>query len=565
MASCGVNATWPLTHDVTPTLPQHHQTKGLTENCTTLFRSLNALALDLFLTLTPVETKSKRLGTLMSKPLIIVLSDRPRWTNDLPESGGDGYEFITCSELEVLPKLATDHQAAGVLADLVNVSGGGHLQEQILERLCDRMTDLPIAMVTDEECPEPLERRALYSGIMHLRGEVTVDRVLDWLTERLPGNQTDSSNQETIETPSDDDSVECFADDDTKDQPAPYTSETSTQSARADSSTVLSGITRRFETYSPEMKRMLEEVAIAADKDVTMLLIGETGSGKTYLSNLIHEVSPRRDEPFITVACGSLPGDLIESEMFGHVKGSFTSAHVDKEGKFIAARKGTILLDEIDVLGLEQQVKLLRVIETGQFEPVGSNQTMTSQARLVVASNLPLEPLVEKGLFRPDLYYRLSMLKFELAPLRKRKPDIKTLAKRFIHDKSVKHDMGIVRIEQEFFDALLAYPWPGNVRELEYAIQRAVIYCRDGVLRAEHLPSHILSGIAGPTNDPTVKLESARPKEDSRELGNQIATTERDIIEQALIRNNYNRTRTAKELGVSRVTLYNKMKRYDLS
>jgi len=280
---------------------------------------------------------------------------------------------------------------------------------------------------------------------------------------------------------------------------------------------------------------------------------------------LIHEVSPRRDEPFITVACGSLPGDLIESEMFGHVKGSFTSAHVDKEGKFVAAKKGTILLDEIDVLGLEQQVKLLRVIETGQFEPVGSNQTMTSQARLVVASNLPLEPLVEKGLFRPDLYYRLSMLKFELAPLRKRKPDIKTLAKRFIQDKSLKHEMGIVRIEQEFFDALVAYPWPGNVRELEYAIQRAVIYCRDGVLRAEHLPSHILAGVAGPTNDPTVKLESAKPKEDSKELGSQIATTERDIIEQALIRNNYNRTRTAKELGVSRVTLYNKMKRYDLS
>lgn len=504
----------------------------------------------------------------MSKPLIIVLSDRPRWTNDLPESGSDGYEFMTCSDLEALPKLAIDRQASGVLADLVNVSGGGHLQERILERLCDGMTNLPIAMVTDEDCPEPLERRALYSGIMHLRGEVTVDRVLDWLTERLPGNHHNStSTSPTVDTPdhAEDDSVESYTDEDTKDQPVPFSSDESPKPAGSDSSTVLSGITRRFETYSPEMKRMLEEVAIAADKDVTMLLIGETGSGKTYLSNLIHEVSPRRNEPFITVACGSLPGDLIESEMFGHVKGSFTSAHVDKEGKFLAAKKGTILLDEIDVLGLEQQVKLLRVIETGQFEPVGSNQTMTSQARLVVASNLPLEPLVEKGLFRPDLYYRLSMLKFELAPLRKRKPDIKTLAKRFIQDKSQKHEMGIVRIEQEFFDALIAYPWPGNVRELEYAIQRAVIYCRDGVLRAEHLPAHILTGVAGPTNDPTVKLESAKPKEDSKELGSQIATTERDIIEQALIRNNYNRTRTARELGVSRVTLYNKMKRYDLS
>ncbi len=535
--------------------------KQLAENCTTLFRSLSAMASDLFQRLTPVETKPECLGSLMSKPVIIVLSNRARWTNELPASGGDGFEFVTCSDVAALPKLAAENRAAGVLADLTNVSGGGHFQEQVLERLCDRMTDLPVAMVTDEECPEPLERRALYSGIMHLRGEVTVDHVLDWLTERVSvTTSNDIANDTTNGAPDD-----RFEEGDTKDELLAVVPDSPRRSSGNDSSTVLSGITRRFETYSPEMKRMLEEVAIAADKDVTMLLIGETGSGKTYLSNLIHEVSTRRDEPFITVACGSLPGNLIESEMFGHMKGSFTSAHVDKEGKFLAAKKGTILLDEIDVLGLEQQVKLLRVIETGQFEPVGSNQTMTSQARLVVASNLPLEPLVEKGLFRPDLYYRLSMLKFELAPLRKRKPDIKTLAKRFIQDKSLKHEMGIVRIEQEFFDVLLAYPWPGNVRELEYAIQRAVIYCRDGVLRAEHLPGHILAGIAGPTNDPTVKLDSMKPREDSKELGSQIATTERDIIEQALIRNNYNRTRTAKELGVSRVTLYNKMKRYDLS
>ena len=522
------------------------------------------MASDLFLRQRPVEMKPERLGTLMSKPLIIVLSDRARWTNDLPTSGSDGFEFVTCSNVESLPKLAEDNEAAGVLADLTNITGGGHLHERVLELLCDRMTDLPVAMVTDDECPEPLERRALYSGIMHLRGEVTVDRVLDWLSERLPESAsagiTDAETEDGAENKTYD-----IEEGDTKDEPLVATVDSSPAPVSNKDSTVLSGISRRFETYSPEMKRMLEEVAIAADKDVTMLLIGETGSGKTYLSNLIHEVSPRLDEPFITVACGSLPGDLIESEMFGHMKGSFTSAHVDKEGKFLAAKNGTILLDEIDVLGLEQQVKLLRVIETGQFEPVGSNQTMTSKARLVVASNLPLEPLVEKGLFRPDLYYRLSMLKFELAPLRKRKPDIKTLAKRFIQDKSIKHEMGIVRIEQEFFDSLIAYPWPGNVRELEYAIQRAVIYCRDGVLRAEHLPSHILTGVAGPTNDPTVKLESAKPKEDSKELGSQIATTERDIIEQALIRNNYNRTRTAKELGVSRVTLYNKMKRYDLS
>ena len=313
---------------------------------------------------------------------------------------------------------------------------------------------------------------------------------------------------------------------------------------------------------------MLEELAIAADKDVTMLLIDETGSGRTYLSNLIHEVSRRADEPFITVACGALPRDLIESELFGHMRGSFTSAYADKDGKFIAAGRGTILLDEIDVLSPEQQVKLLRVIETGQFEPVGSNVTLESKARLVVASNLALEPLVEQGKFRPDLYYRLSMLKFEIPPLRSRKADIKPMAMSFIQDKAKKHDVTVHRIEQGFFNALMTYPWPGNVRELEYAIQRAVIYCRDGVLMAEHLPSHILAGVAGvagPTNDPTVKLESQAIDQTSLELTGQMATTEKDLIEQALVRNNYNKTRTAKELGVSRVTIYNKTKRYRLS
>jgi transcriptional regulator with PAS, ATPase and Fis domain len=486
----------------------------------------------------------------MSKPLIVVMSERARWTNDLPTLLGNQYDVVTCRNLNELQQVAASEHAAGAIADLSDVSGGGHLVEQQLESLRVRLSDLPVAMLTPQECPEPLERRALYSGMMHLRGDVTVEHVLGWLQKTVPvdSDQKTSADAEPVGT---------FAD--STEQRAMRR-----ESGRSEPQAVMAGMTRRFETYTPELKRVLDDLSIAAEKDVTVLLIGETGSGKTYLSNLIHEVSPRRDEPFITVACGALPGDLLESELFGHVKGAFTSAHADKEGKFIAAKNGTILLDEIDVLGLEQQVKLLRVIETGQFEAVGSNLTQHSRARLVVASNLPLEPLVEQGKFRPDLYYRLSMLKFEIPPLRKRKPDIKILAKRFIQNKSEKHSIPIHRIEQEVFDALVSYPWPGNVRELEYAIQRAVIYCRDGVLRAEHLPAHVTSGIAGPTNDPTVKLGSPKPENTSMQLDSQLATTEKDLIEQALIRNNYNRTKTAKELGVSRVTLYNKMKRYDI-
>lgn len=485
----------------------------------------------------------------MTKPLIIVMSDQPRWTTELLESGSDRYEFQTCRSFEELQQATREQPPDGVIADLSHVSGGGHMQEQQLGHFRQHHADLPIAMLTDDLCPEPLERRALYSGMLHLKGPVTVETVIDWISKAIPvENEADDLTGMSEGVP-------------LLSEPAPE------KEARAEneSSGVLSGIHRRFETFTPHLKRMLEELAIAADKDVTMLLIGETGSGKTYLSNLIHEVSQRAAEPFITVACGALPGDLIESELFGHMRGSFTSAHADKDGKFIAAGRGTILLDEIDVLSPEQQVKLLRVIETGQFEPVGSNITLESKARLVVASNLALEPLVEQGKFRPDLYYRLSMLKFEIPPLRSRKADIKPMAMNFIQNKAEKHEVIVHRIEQEFFDALNSYPWPGNVRELEYAIQRAVIYCRDGVLKAEHLPSHILAGVAGPTNDPTVKLESRSVEQSSMELTDQMATTEKDLIEQALIRNNYNRTRTAKELGVSRVTLYNKMKRYRLS
>jgi transcriptional regulator with PAS, ATPase and Fis domain len=330
------------------------------------------------------------------------------------------------------------------------------------------------------------------------------------------------------------------------------------------------GISRRFETNSPQLKQVLMDLEVAARHDVSILLIGETGAGKTYLSRLIHEVSPRRMEPFLPVACGALPNDLIESELFGHVKGSFTSAHQDKEGKFIAARRGSILLDEIDVLGLEQQVKLLRVIETGEFEPVGSNQTQHSKARLIVASNLELQPLVEQGRFRPDLYYRLNMLKFVIPPLRQRKMDIVPLVRKFIGQFSVKHGVRIEHIEPAVFQALMEYPWPGNVRELEHVVQRAVIYCRGGVLDLHHLPGHILSGTAGPTNDPTVILPGGSPAIQpaaalhSQSLGGQMALTEKEIIEQTLFKNSFSRTKSAKELGISRVTLYNKMKKYGM-
>jgi DNA-binding NtrC family response regulator len=327
----------------------------------------------------------------------------------------------------------------------------------------------------------------------------------------------------------------------------------------------LTGLSRQFMTNCPRLRMMLADLEVVALHDVTVLLIGETGSGKTYLARVIHEISQRRNEPFLPVACGALPAELIESEMFGHVKGAFTSAHADKDGKFVAAGRGTILLDEIDVLGPGQQVKLLRVMESGQFEPVGSNRTITSEARLIVASNVDLQPLVEQKRFRPDLYYRLNMMKFEIPPLRSRRDDIVPLAKRFIREQAAKHKVQILRIDPDLYAALLNYPWPGNVRELEHVIQRAVIYCRDGVLTDRHLPRHIVACQPGPSTEgePT-RDRFGEPDFVHGSLVRQISLSERDIIEQTLFKNNQSRTNTAKALGISRVTLYNKMKKYGI-
>lgn len=318
----------------------------------------------------------------------------------------------------------------------------------------------------------------------------------------------------------------------------------------------------RFRTRTPELRTMLRRLEVAARHNVTILLIGETGSGKTHLASLIHEMSLRSSDPFLHVACGALPGELIESELFGHVKGSFTSAHADKEGKFLAAGHGTILLDEIDVLTPDQQVKLLRVIEKGEFEPVGSNRTILVKARIIAASNLQLQPLVEQGRFRPDLYYRLNTLSFTLPPLRKRMPDIEPLARYFVHRHASQLGIEVVEITPEFLDCLLQYPWPGNVREMENAIRSAVIYSRDGKMTADTLPTHVVDCISGPANDPSVAAFFAVRKGES--LENRIEVTEKDIIEQALLNNNFSRTNTAKHLKISRVTLYNKMRKYGI-
>src|SRR5207247_7963314 len=245
--------------------------------------------------------------------------------------------------------------------------------------------------------------------------------------------------------------------------------------AAAPEETLTERIRQRLLRQTPSLAALAEPLALAASHDMIVLLTGETGTGKTYLARLIHECSPRRQHRLLAIPCGALVANLVESELFGHVKGAFTGADQDKIGKFQAAGEGTVLLDEIETLGLEQQSNLLRVIETGEYEPVGSNRTQLCTARIIAASNCNLEEDVDRGKFRQDLYYRLNVLSFYLPPLRERVPDIGPLVRSMASKFAQKFGKELFAISPEAMAALETFPWPGNIRQLENVVQQAVL------------------------------------------------------------------------------------------
>jgi two-component system, NtrC family, response regulator HydG len=317
-------------------------------------------------------------------------------------------------------------------------------------------------------------------------------------------------------------------------------------------------IGRRLLRQTPSLLPLVERLALAAQHDVTVLLTGETGTGKTYLARIMHDCSPRQRAPFLTVPCGALPASLVEAAFFGHEKGAFTGADRAKVGKFEAAASGTILLDEIDTLGLEQQAGLLRVIETGEFEPIGSNETRRCHARIIVASNWDLEEAVQNSKFRQDLYYRLNVMSFHLPPLRDRVQDIEPLVRGMAAKYTEKFRKDLFDIGSRALEALETYPWPGNIRQLENFMQQAVLVSSGPELLFEHLPQQVRD--YQPLPRPTLTAV----QEDQTTLCHSRETIERNVILRALDKNGYSRARAALALGISRVTLYKKMKKYGL-
>jgi DNA-binding NtrC family response regulator len=312
-----------------------------------------------------------------------------------------------------------------------------------------------------------------------------------------------------------------------------------------------------YRTYTPQVFQVLEHLTRVAIHDVTILLVGETGTGKTTLARMVHDLSPRAQGRFYALACGALPPELIESELFGHVKGAFTGAERNKEGKFEIVNSGTLLLDEIDCLDQNQQMKLLRVIETGEFERVGCNETQKTNARLIAASNVDLRKLVDQGQFRPDLYYRLSVLEFKVPPLRDRPYDIVPLTLAFVEESREKHGITIRRIHPEFLQRLRFYDWPGNIRELKNHVGRAVLFSHNGQLTPNDLAPTILEA----TEHGPVEKRSLRT---GNTLSERVASTEQEMLARALEEHGQNRTATARALGISRVGLYKKMKKYGM-
>ncbi|MCG8429781.1 MAG: sigma-54 dependent transcriptional regulator [Candidatus Omnitrophica bacterium] len=310
---------------------------------------------------------------------------------------------------------------------------------------------------------------------------------------------------------------------------------------------------------SPKMQKIYNLIEVITSTRSTVLISGESGTGKRMVAHAVHHCCSAevRSRPFIEVSCGALTETLLESELFGHVKGAFTGAIKDKAGRFEIADGGTIFLDEIDAFSPALQVKLLRVLQEGEFERVGDTRTIKVDVRVIAATNQNLHELIKQGKFRQDLYYRLNIIGIELPPLRERREDIPLLVSEFIAAHAKNNKKKVEGITPGALALLVHYNWPGNIRELENVIERAVILTKGALISPDdfpdflHLPhdtKHTQSG----TGAPAVKLKDA------------LQTPEKDLIMRALDATNWNRNETARTLGINRTTLYKKMQKYGL-
>jgi PAS domain S-box-containing protein len=306
-------------------------------------------------------------------------------------------------------------------------------------------------------------------------------------------------------------------------------------------------LTESIVCASGRMRRALQMLPNIAESDCNVLIQGPSGSGKELFAQAIHNLSTRRYGPYIKLNCAALPATLLESELFGYEKGAFTDAKRDKPGRFALANGGTLLLDEIGEMDVSLQVKLLRVLNNGEYQPLGSTKTLRTDARIIASTNSDLKAAIGKGTFREDLYYRINVVGLDLPSLRERPEDIPLLVEHFLRKHGKRGVKAVTRVASDVLAALRKYSFPGNVRELENAIEHAVVMCDDEEIRVEHLPEQIVAESRA-SNGFMLDRKS-----------------EKEVIEEALRRHQGNRSRVAEELGMHRSTLWRKLKTYGIA
>ncbi len=491
---------------------------------------------DLRLTSDDAEQRSPRSAPTPGGARVLIVDDDPIVAESLADHVGRmGYRTSVCfNAAEALAAIAEgDRGGAGSAINLVitDASMPSMSGQELLERIRAAHPEIVVVMLTGYATIESAVR-AIQSGAFDYLSKPIVDSELRVTLERALAQQV-------------------------------LLAENLRLRSALDSRVGLAGIV----THNHRMRKSFEMIESVAPSKATILVTGESGTGKSMIARAIHHASPRAPKPFVELHCGSIPETLLESELFGHVKGAFTGAQADKQGRFLAAHGGTIFIDEINSASQAMQLKLLRVLQERRFEPVGSTETVEVDVRVILATNQPLEPMVAEGRFREDLYYRINVVKIELPPLRERIGDIPALVRHFIQKYNNEHGRATTGIDEEAMSAIQRYPFPGNVRELENVIERAVLLSRTTKVELADLPpyvarsdgsltpAHVRAGLAA---DDAVDAPDTPWR--ATPLADALLEPERRIILKALRANEWNRQKTADDLEINRTTLYKKMK-----
>ena len=477
----------------------------------------------------------------------LLIADDDRWLLESMQEWltSEGHEVQTASQVDEANKKFCSYSPDLFLCDVRFDQGDGI---SLLRKVKKHNPDIPVLMMTGYAGPDAA-RESIAAGAFDLLTKPIIDDELNTAIQRaLSQRKIADENKQLKET--------------------------------LDKRFGLESIV----SHDLRMLKIFDVIESVADSRATILITGENGTGKSMIARAIHKKSMRRKAPFVEVACGALPDTLLESELFGHVAGSFTGATHNKVGKFQQADKGTIFLDEIGTASQALQVKLLRVLQELQFEPLGGNETISVDTRTILATNENLEQAVAGGVFRQDLYYRINVIHIELPSLRERPDDIPLLSEHFLRSACSEFGREVHGFATNAMNAMQSYAWPGNIRELENAIQRAVLLTKSKSIDLDTLPRAI-SGIPlgnalpalnstnvtsarstpatqsnGYTNQGPVSAESQNTAA-VQTLSEALEGPERTIILNVLRQNDWNRNTTADQLGINRTTLYKKMKK----